>query len=207
MRHDCEHCDTAFEIPDARIAGRFAKVRCSCCGGTMHVVGLKVEPAARESWWCALHNQARGPFTRDEILLFVDFGDVSARTRLWTPGMVGWERACESAQLAWVYTRVVERLSADELLLAREPTRSWDPFQNAALCSDGNGWVPDPTMKSGIFMLDDSTQAQLRAWAEAASSSTQPAQGRSALTALVAASAGVAMAVGGFVWLLAENVL
>ena len=213
MRHNCEHCDTAYEIPDAKVAGRFVKVRCTCCRGTMHVVGVRISAAKRatESWWCAIGNQARGPFSREEILLFVDLGDVSARTRLWKPGMAGWERACESPPLAWVYARVVERLSADELLLAREPTRNWDPFANAALVSDGNGWFPDPTMKSGIFMLDDQTQAQLQKLA-GHSTRQQPEQrssssGARAVSALFAASAGAAMAVGGFVWMLAENVL
>ncbi|MDP2344444.1 MAG: GYF domain-containing protein [Deltaproteobacteria bacterium] len=206
MRHNCEHCDTAYEIPDAKVAGRFVKVRCTCCRGTMHVVGVNVARTRvrAERWWAAIGNQARGPFSREEILLFVDLGDVSARTRLWTPGMAGWERPCESAPLGWVYARVVERLSADELLIAREPTRTWDPFANAALVSDGNGWFPDPTLKSGIFMLDEQTQAQLHKLAPRPKPESPSAR---AFTALFAASAGAAMAVGGFVWMLAENVL
>ncbi len=212
MRHNCEHCATAYEIADAKVAGRFVKVRCTCCRGTMHVVGLKIARAAAERWWCAIGNQARGPFTRDEILLFVDLGDVSARTRLWKPGMARWERVCESPPLAWVYARVVERLSADELLVAREPTQTWCPFENAALVSDGNGWFPDPTMKSGIFMLDDQAQAQLQKLADdlgrpGGLSAPSPGPQARVLPALIAASAGAAMAVGGFVWMLAENLL
>jgi predicted Zn finger-like uncharacterized protein len=208
MRHNCEHCDTAYEIPDAKVAGRFVKVRCTCCRGTMHVVGVNVgrPRAAAERWWCAFNNQARGPFSREEILLFVDLGDVSARTRLWKPGMAGWERVCESASLGWAYAHVVERLTADELLIAREPTRTWDPFQNAALLSDGHGWFPDPTLKSGIFMLDEQTQAHLNKLAPS-STPKPPAASARLFTALVAASAGTAMAVGGFVWMLAENIL
>ena len=212
MRHTCEHCDTAYEISDAKVAGRFVKVRCTTCHGTMHVVGVRGarRTGEGERWWCAIGNQARGPFSRDEILLFVDLGDVSARTRLWKHGMAGWERACESQSLAWVYARVVERLSADELLIAREPSvirrgETWDPFANAALVSDGNGWFPDPTMKSGIFLLDDHVQAQLRKRATPPPEKTPARMG--ALSGLIAASAGAAMAVGGFVWMLAENVL
>jgi len=207
MRHNCEHCETAYEIPDGRVAGRFVKVRCSQCGGTMHVVGLKAEDRSR--YWCAIRNQPRGPFTRDEILLFVDLGDISARTRLWRPGMVGWQRVCESPELAFVYARVVERLSEDELLLAREPTRSYDPFANAALLTDGNGWFPDPTMKSGIFMLDDKTQAQLERLARTGVLQLPVAKpnGARAFSALVGAAAGCAMAVGGFAWMLAERLI
>lgn len=212
MRHTCEHCDTAYEIPDARVAGKFVKVRCQSCRGTMHVVGLKVSARDDSKWWCAIKNQPKGPFTRDEILLFVDLGEVSARSRLWKPGMARWERVCESESLGWVYARVVERLSADELLLAREPTRSYDPFANAALLSDGNGWFPDPTMKSGIFMLDDKTQAQLQKLAETGvlqvpAARPGGARGARAFSALFAASAGAAMAVGGFAWMLAERMI
>ncbi len=209
MRHTCEHCDTAYEIPDARVAGKFVKVRCQCCRGTMHVVGLKVSAVDNTRWWCAIRNQPKGPFTRDEILLFVDLGEVSARTRLWRPGMAGWDRVCESEALAWVYARVVERLTEDELLLAREPTRSYDPFANAALLSDGAGWFPDPTMKSGIFLLDEKTQAQLQKLSETGVLQIRTARpgGARAFSALFAAAAGAAMAVGGFAWMLAERVI
>jgi predicted Zn finger-like uncharacterized protein len=209
MRHNCEHCHAAYDIPDAKVAGRFVKVRCQACNGTMHVVGLRALDQTK--FWCAIRNQPKGPFTREEILLFVDLGDISARTRMWRPGMAGWERVCESPGLGWVYARVVERLSADELILAREPTRNFDPFENAALLSDGNGWFPDPTLKSGIFMLDDSTQAQLERLAktgvfQAPAPAPAPVRARAA-SALVAIAAGAAMAVGGFAWMLAEQMI
>jgi predicted Zn finger-like uncharacterized protein len=212
MRHTCEHCHTVYAIPDHKVAGRFVKVRCKACSGTMHVVGIDAGAPAGERYWVAMQGQPKGPFSRDEVLLFVDLGDVSARTRMWKPGMAGWERVCEAEALSWVYTRVVARLSEDELLLAREPTRSYDPFANAALLSDGHGWFPDPTLKSGIFILDDQTQAQL---AKLANDGTltmpvaAPGGGSRVRIAssLVAAAAGAAVAVGGFVWLLAENLL
>jgi predicted Zn finger-like uncharacterized protein len=211
MRHTCEHCQTAYEIPDHRVAGKFLKVRCQACHQTMHVVGLRVKAGAGEQWWCAIRNLPKGPFTREEVLLFVDLGDVSARTRMWTSGMAGWERVCESPRLGWVYARVVERLSDDELLLAKEPTRTYDPFQSAALLSDGAGWFPDPTMKSGIFMLDEATQQKLehlsRTGVFALPAEHQRQARAGALSAVVAAAAGAAMAVAGFVWLVAENIL
>jgi predicted Zn finger-like uncharacterized protein len=214
MRHSCEHCHTVYAIPDHKVAGRFVKVRCKSCHGTMHVVGLglQAQAATGERWWCALQGQPRGPFTRDEVLLFVDLGDVSARTRMWRPGMQGWERVCESPTLSWVYARLVERLSEDELLLAREPTKTYDPFGNAALLSDGHGWFPDPTLKSGIFVLDDETQAQLAKLAHSGALTMPKAapaatSSRGALAPLAAAAAGVAFAVGCCAWLVAERLI
>ena len=90
MRHSCDQQKTAYEIPDAKVAGRFVKVRCAQCKGTMHVVGVRAVDTTK--YWCAIRNQPKGPFTCDEILLFVDLGEVSARTRMWRPGMQGWER-------------------------------------------------------------------------------------------------------------------
>ena len=213
MRHTCEHCHTVYAIPDHKVAGRFVKVRCKSCQGTMHVVGVGVDASALqgERWWCALLGQPKGPFTRVEVLLFVDLGDVSARTRMWRPGMAGWERVCEAQALSWVYARVVERLSEDELLLAREPTRTYDPFANAALLSDGHGWFPDPTLKSGIFVLDEETQAQLSKLASTGAlamptASPRPAP-RGGLAQLAAAAAGVAFAVGCCAWLVAEKLI
>jgi predicted Zn finger-like uncharacterized protein len=212
MRHTCEHCHTVYAIPDHKVAGRFVKVRCKACSGTMHVVGVDAGAHAGEKWWCAMQGEPRGPFTREEVLLFVDLGDVSARTRLWRPGMAGWERVCESQALSWVYARVVERLSDDELLLAREPTRSYDPFANAALLSDGHGWFPDPTLKSGIFVLDDDTQAQLARLASTGALTMPVARPGGAtapawVTSVAAAAAGLAFAVGCFAWLLAEKLI
>ncbi len=216
MRHTCEHCHTVYSIPDHKVAGRFVKVRCQSCRGTMHVVGLNTAGTQRaEQWWCAWKGQPKGPFSREEVLLFVDLGEVSARTRMWRSGMPGWQRVCESTTLSWVYARVVERLSEEELLLARSPTRSYDPFENAALLSDGQGWFPDPTLKSGIILLDDATQAQLAHLAAKGSLfGTDAACAQRGVFAnptltswtswtswAAAAAAGLAVAVGSYAWL------
>lgn len=205
MRHTCEHCQTRYEIPDHKVAGRFVKVRCQRCQETMHVVGISAQ-RGDERFWCAINGAPKGPFNRSEVELFVDLGDVSARTRMWKAGMKGWERVCESQNLGWVYARVVDRLSADELLLAREPTRN-DPFANAALLSDGAGWFPDPTLKSGIFILDDETQTQLERLSKTGAFLKPHSEPRGALPAIFAAAAGAAMAVGGFVWMVAEQLV
>jgi predicted Zn finger-like uncharacterized protein len=211
MRHTCEHCHTLYEIPDHKVAGRFVKVRCKSCSGTMHVVGVAGGKRRGDQWWVAVQGRPCGPLSREDVLAFVDAGDVSARSRMWRPGMPGWERVCESTTFSWVYARVVARLSEDELLLAREPTRSYDPFANAALLSDGHGWFPDPTLKSGIFVLDEQAQAQLAQLAKTGALTmpvARPGGGRPAWVASVAAAAaGLAVAVGGFAWLVAERLI
>lgn len=204
MRHTCEHCQTPYEIADDKVAGRFVKVRCQRCKGTMHVVGVRGDKSG-ERFWCAFQGQVKGPFSREEVELFVDLGDVSARTRMWKPGMPNWERVCESQSLGWVYARVVDRLSDDELIAASQKT---DVFANAALLTDGAGWFPDPTLKSGVFILDEETQSQLQRLHEtgrfdAATIEAKPTFGR----AIFAAAAGAMMAVAGFVWLVVENLV
>jgi predicted Zn finger-like uncharacterized protein len=208
MRHTCEHCHTAYDIADHKVAGRFVKVRCKMCQQTMHVVGVKADTTPSERYWCAIKGQSRGPFNRQEVELLVSFGDVSARTRLWQPGMKGWERVCESSRFAWIYALVEQTLSADELILAREPTRTTlDPFAAASLASSSPAWCPDPTLKSGVFMLDEQARDQLAQLSFDSPAQRQPRAGRSALGAVVAAAAGAAMAVGGFVWLVVENLV
>jgi predicted Zn finger-like uncharacterized protein len=204
MRHTCEHCQTPYEIADDKVAGRFVKVRCQRCKGTMHVVGVRSDKTG-ERFWCAFQGEVKGPFAREEVELFVDLGDVSARTRMWKPGMPNWERVCESQSLGWVYARVVDRLSDDELLAASQKT---DVFANAALLTDGAGWFPDPTLKSGVFILDEETQSQLQRLHEtgrfdAATVEQKAPVGR----AVFAAAAGAMMAVAGFVWLVVENLV
>lgn len=206
MRHTCEHCHTAYEIADHKVAGRFVKVRCKMCNETMHVVGVKADATPSERFWCAIKGQPRGPFNRQEVELLVSFGDVSARTRLWQPGMQGWERVCESSRFAWIYALVEQTLSADELILACEPTRTnIDPFATAALGSESTAWFPDPTLKSGVFMLDEQSREQLGRLGHDGSARAVAPPPRGAVGAIVAAAAGVAMAVGGFVWLVVEN--
>jgi len=204
MRHTCEHCQTPYEIADEKVVGRFVKVRCQRCKGTMHVVGVK-SSSSSERFWCALKGEVKGPFSREEVELFIDLGDVSARTRMWKPGMPNWERVCESQTLGWVYARVVDRLSDDELLLASERT---DVFANAALLTDGAGWFPDPTLKSGIFILDEETQSQLQRLHETGLFDAPVVEEPKRLArTLFAAAAGAAMAIGGFVWLVVEKLV
>ena len=93
MKHTCDKCQTRYEIPDARVRGRFLKVRCKICQNTMRVVGIEtVESRSGAVWWCAIQGKAQGPLREDEVLARIDIGDLHARTRMWCEGMTAWER-------------------------------------------------------------------------------------------------------------------
>lgn len=219
MRHTCEHCATAYEIPDDKVAGRFLKVRCKKCHGTMHVVGLRSRDAAGAEgavWWCAMANEPRGPYREDEVLTFVALGDVHARTRMWCAGMPGWERVCESETLGWVYNKVIEHAAHDPAVLSLPSS----VFDRAALLSDGHGYFPDPTLKSGIILLDAETQQSLERLArkgltkthlledvarEASRARGTHAEGRGMAGPLAAAAVGMAAAASGVFWFIAAQ--
>ena len=194
MRHTCEHCATRYEIPDDRVLGRFLKVRCKVCRATMHVVGLRpLDAAAKDGavWWCAIFGTPHGPYREDEVASLVASGDIHARTRMWCAGMATWERVCESPTLTWVYGDVIARAATDPRMLAIE-----NVFDRAALLSDGAGYFPDPTLKSGIVVLDDEAQRDLARLA-----ARQARRPRATwLAPLFAAAAGLGMAVGGIGW-------
>jgi predicted Zn finger-like uncharacterized protein len=205
MRHTCEHCQSAYEIPDEKVAGRFLKVRCKRCQATMHVVGLRPPDATGHddaAWWCAIANEPRGPYREDEVKALVAAGDVHARTRMWASGMPGWQRVAESAALAWVYNHVIDRAAQDPSLL-RMPSCVFD---RAALLSDGNGYFPDPTLKSGIILLDETMQKSLERLAQ--QQRIPGATGTHAWPSLAApfaaAFVGAAAAATGFVWFVAS---
>lgn len=224
MRHTCEHCATAYEIPDEKVAGKFLKVRCKMCHGTMHVVGVRAVGGEQGAvWWCAMANEPRGPYREDEVLAFVNLGDVHARTRMWCAGMPGWERVCESETLAWVYNKVIERSAQDPAIMRLPST----VFDRAALLSDGHGYFPDPTLKSGIILLDAETQRSLELLARKHMTTSMllvdsaldgdagtKVQGTRAvgdrpggMTApLAAAAVGMAAAAGGLLWFIAQQV-
>jgi predicted Zn finger-like uncharacterized protein len=215
MRHDCEKCHAAYDIPDDKVAGRFLKVRCKKCQNTMHVVGLRALDAAGADgavWWCALGagtaQQPLGPYREDEVLSLAADGTVHARTRMWCAGMNGWERVCESQTLAWVYNDVLEHASVDAAI---GRTSVQDAFERAALLSDGKGYFPDPTLKSGIILLDDEMQRSIERLARTQSFRAMGAQGTRAdvtsmLAPVMAAAIGAAAATGGVLWFVLSSI-
>jgi hypothetical protein len=82
-------------------------------------------------------------------------------------------------------------------------------FDRAALVSDGNGYFPDPTLKSGIILLDDETQQGLRDLF--LKNQRQRAVGTRAQNNLVpsiaAAAVGSMAAAAGFVWAVLDKLV
>lgn len=219
MRHDCERCHAKYEIPDDKVAGRFLKVRCKKCEGTMHVVGLRALDAAGSNgavWWCALGAGARqmplGPYREDEVLALTTDGTVHARTRMWCAGMTGWERVCESQTLAWVYNDVLEHAAVDAAIGRADVE---DAFARAALLTDGKGYFPDPTLKSGIILLDDEMQRSLERLAQTRPETnirkgpqgTRAEQPPSLLAPMMAAAVAAAAATGGTLWFILSSTI
>jgi predicted Zn finger-like uncharacterized protein len=205
MRHDCEHCQSAYEIPDARVAGRFLNVRCQRCRGTMRVVGLRrfdAIGADGATWWCALGREPLGPYRDDEVKALVDNQSIHARTPMWAFGMRGWERVCESQALAWVYCGVIERAS-QESRARWGSTQTRSVFDRAALLTDGKGYFPDPTLKTGIILLDEQTQKSLDRIANVAKrprATGTSTHSSSRAAPMMAAAFGAAAAMGGVLW-------
>ena len=206
MRHTCEHCAASYEIPVAKVAGRFLKVRCSRCQRAMHVVGLREFDAYGSDgacWWAAIGQAPRGPYREDEVCDLVAGGDIHARTRMWRSGMNGWERVCESTMLAWVYDEVLARAASAEDVE--------NAFTRAALLSDGHGYFPDPTLKSGIILLDDDAQRALEKLAARAQKkrTMRGAMGTHAwpsmFAPIAAALFGAASAAAGIAWFIAQQ--
>ena len=186
MKTRCDHCQARYDIPYERVIGKVLRVRCKRCQDVMVVVGPTLAFAEGDArpptltgiaafsgeaprgrlreddaplWWAGISGKPHGPYTKDEVLSLIDRGDVHARSRLWRAPWACWERVCESPLLGWAYERAVARSAEDAALLhARERT---GVFERAALVSDGDGWFPDPTLKSGWIVLDEETQAYL----------------------------------------------
>ena len=192
MKHTCEHCTQRYDIPDEKVLGKILKVRCKTCRGVMNVMGPQaeldgdhrpptltgVQPYKGQNahqaldikgrvWWCGIGGRAHGPFRADELERLIERGDIHARTRMWRNGMSSWMRISESPSLSWLMEMVMQRTAEDkELLAGRDPSCVFD---RAGLLSDGNGYFPNPTLKSGWLVLDEETQNYLETCAREAS--------------------------------------
>jgi hypothetical protein len=171
----------------------------------MHVVGIEARASGDSVWWVAIGGLPMGPYTEGEVRELVELGDVHARSRMWAQGMPGWQRVCESDVLAWVYGEVLASASAD-MPAWRSPS---SVFDRAALVSDGNGYFPDPTLQSGIIVLDEKTQAGLRALFDKntqRSASGTRAQRPKLAPAIAAATVGAVAAAAGVLWMVFEQI-
>ena len=192
MKHTCEHCTQRYDIPDEKVMGKILKVRCKTCSGVMSVMGPQIisneeqrpptltgvkpyKPNGEAQnleiqgrvWWCGIGGRAHGPFRVEELERLIERGDVHARTRMWRNGMSSWMRISESPSLSWLMEMIMQRTAEDkELLAGRDPSCVFD---RAGLLSDGNGYFPNPTLKSGWLVLDEETQNYLETCAREAS--------------------------------------
>jgi predicted Zn finger-like uncharacterized protein len=204
MRHTCEHCATRYEIPDAKVSGRFLKVRCKACANTMHVVGIEARTSGDAVWWVAIGGLPMGPYTEGEIRELIELGDIHGRSRMWAQGMPGWQRVCETDVLAWVYGEILAYAGSDPAMW-KSPS---SVFDRAALLSDGHGYFPDPTLKSGIIILDEQTQAGLRALFQKSQKTraTGTSAARPSLApSFAAAAVGACAAAAGIAWMVLEQ--
>jgi len=160
MQHSCEHCGTRYEIPDQKIQGRRVKVRCQQCDNAMLVVGPGAEDENNSAvprsgiYYYSHQGKPLGPVGPYSLREQAREGVIGARTYVWNPGFDGWQRVIESEDLRWLYEVVIETQIAQQQQLK-------DAFDQAALMSDGRGYFPDPTLKSGVILLDQNAQRQL----------------------------------------------
>ncbi len=164
MQHSCEHCGTRYEIPDEKIQGRRFKVRCQQCDNAMLVIGAGAEREADDGvprsgvYYYAHQGKPMGPVGPYSLREQAREGVIGARTYVWNPRFDGWQRVIESEDLRWLYEIVVETQVNEQQQLK-------DAFDQAALLSDGRGYFPDPTLKSGVILLDQNAQRQLETMA------------------------------------------
>lgn len=165
MQHSCEHCGTRYEIPDHKVEGRRVKVRCQHCDNAMLVVGPGADPVDATGvprsgvYFYASQGKPMGPVGPYTLREQAREGVIGARSYVWTPGFDTWQRVVESPALRWLYEVVLETQMAKQLQIA-------DAFDQAALLSDGRGYFPDPTLKSGVILLDQGAQKQLETLAQ-----------------------------------------
>ena len=133
-------------------------------GSEFQATSMRVREDYAPIWWVGISGKPHGPYTRDEVFALIDRGDVHARTRLWRRPWAKWERICESPLLSWAFERAIARVSEDAALLAGRDVSC--VFDKTAMMTDGEGWFPDPTMKSGWLILDEETQAYLETCAQ-----------------------------------------
>jgi predicted Zn finger-like uncharacterized protein len=193
MRHRCEHCNTLWKIPDHVVTGKRLKVRCTRCAQNMWVLGpgaLLAPPPLppRGPYFYNAGTKVYGPVTGARLLVLARDRKVNARTYVYSEGLGRWQRVVEAPRLRWLYDEVVTSniihgWPQDEL------------FTRSALISDGNGYFPDPTLKSGLILLDQCAQDRLHALA-AKNGLVPRAPRRQRWAASLAAAAAVAMLIG-----------
>ncbi len=57
-------------------------------------------------WYAGIDNQQAGPFTPAQLQQMIAQGQIDRETLVWKPGMAGWEKAGEVAELAGFFEAV-----------------------------------------------------------------------------------------------------
>lgn len=187
MRHTCEHCSTNYDIPDDKIATKRLRVRCSRCRGIMWVVGRSSKeqppplPPPKGPFYYSANGRVVGPLSGPAIAEMARCGELTARSYVYAAGWKRWRRVIETPALSWLYDAVVTA----QLYATKSRT---DVFSQAALLSDEHGYFPDPTLKSGLIVLDQASQKRLLKLAQK-NGIIEPRRGFSFLKGFAAAAA------------------
>lgn len=175
MKHACQSCGQKYAIPDSQVCGRRLKVRCTMCQHAMEVDGRglpagshstlpvprpRADRAPLRVWYTAVAGRPQGPYTPQDILGLVEFGEVRARTWMWKEGMPAWERVSNAAALEWVLTAVTEREARVGSYAYRTPTALFEAVPPSVV-TDGRAYFPDPTLHSGWSVLSPQARAYL----------------------------------------------
>ncbi len=128
MKFNCPSCSAKYQIPDEKLTGRVAKMKCRKCGTIIPIVaepsGKSVAaapivpamslppqmeapvppsipaPVEPSEWHAGINGAPVGPMKRSEVAQRIADGEMTAETYVWREGMDGWKVIPEVAELA-----------------------------------------------------------------------------------------------------------
>jgi predicted Zn finger-like uncharacterized protein len=125
MKVVCESCQAKYQVPDERVAGKKLKIRCKRCGATVLIRGdlmqgsagqtvegqfsgpaeslAPVETSPQETagfeWHVSLDGDTRGPFSIDELRVWLNTTASGWDAHVWHEGFPDWVDARACAEL------------------------------------------------------------------------------------------------------------
>ena len=130
MKFNCPSCSAKYQIPDEKLTGRVAKMKCRKCGTIIPIVATPSKqsiaaapvvrgvtrkptmkaplppsvPAALEpaEWHAGINGSPVGPMTRSQLALKVANGEVTAETFVWREEMDGWKVMTEVPEVSGI---------------------------------------------------------------------------------------------------------
>src|SRR6187551_778299 len=128
MKFNCPNCSAKYQIPDDKLTGRVAKMKCRKCGTLIPIVatpsrhsilaapsvrGTSLKPEREapappsipsqlegDEWHAGINGSPVGPMTRTEVGERIKKGEITAETFVWRDGMDGWKVVPEVAELS-----------------------------------------------------------------------------------------------------------